>query len=496
MSIFELAKTKLLDLFKGQSGNVAITFALTSLVIVGVAGSAVDYTRMYNAKSDYQNAADAAALTAAIMYRTESWANANRNGQDHFNESITEVDATLQQLSINLADDESNITVDAGGMVQSTILGVLGYEGLGYSVRAVVDLPDYPIEVTMVLDTTFSMSVDGKIATLKTTAKEFVDTLLQHDFADVKISIVPFAQYVNVGRHQMGQPWLDAQDEVIVTPRQCSTRRDIISKRCSTSTTNHPRQWIPESCRPAQYNDGVQVSPASCTPGHWRDAYSTSSESCTNINYGPEYEVCTPETTQTIYWNGCVASRNHDFNLRDFDFSRKVPGPNQLICPSEITPLTDNKNQLKQAINALNTVGETYIPQGIAWGARTLSSREPYGEAMTDAVRTAQDGKRYLILMTDGVNSKSAQVPSSPLHNGTDVDQSNDWTEEACDFAKADDIEVFTVAFGSAVDNATKDLLRDCATKPANFFNATQNSQLVDTFRAIANSILVVFLSE
>ncbi|MFZ1814189.1 MAG: pilus assembly protein TadG-related protein [Rhizobiaceae bacterium] len=480
-----------------HSGNFAITFAICAFAMFGVIGAAVDYSRVSRSQSAYQQAADAAALEAAIQFRTKPWGQAKVAGRKMFESTIRDLtDTRFKDVEIKNEDDA--IIVVAKGESDNFVLPLFGFSNLDFRVKSVVKVPDFPVEVSLVLDTTFSMSAGGKIQGLKNAATEFVDTLLSaNNNSDIKISIVPFAQYVNVGRSSMGQSWLDAQDEVVNVPEQCSMQRDLISKSgCTTSTTNHPKQWVDESCSPAQYSDGVMVSPASCTPGHWQEAYSTSSETCSNYQYGDPYEVCQPPYSYNIDWNGCVGSRNYPLNLQDKSFNQRVPGPNQLTCPSEITPLTDRKNKLKQAINALTPVGNTYIPAGIAWGTRTLSSQAPYKEAKSDAAREAQGGKRFLVVMTDGVNSVSANVPSDPLHTGSDTDQADDWTVEACNNAKAEDITVYTVSFGTDVNNDTKLLLRNCASKPVYYFDAETNNGLNDAFSAIADSILTVYLYE
>jgi hypothetical protein len=396
-------------------------------------------------------------------------------------------------VSVDFTYNDDTIVGKAKGKSENFFMGLVGINKIDYEVQAAVYFPDYPIEVSLVLDTTGSMSFDGKIETLKTAAKEFVDTVISSPTADRKISIVPFAQYVNVGRDKMGETWLDAQD--VVVPEQCCTRTpiDYSQSTCTTQTTNHPAVDVPEQCYPATYNDGVQTSPASCTPARTKPAYTSTGRTCSNIVYGAPVTTCQP--SYTINWNGCVASRNYPRNLNDTDFSFRVPGPNNLVCPSEITPLTKNKTTLTNAINGLVAVGKTYIPQGLAWGVRTLSKEAPYTEGKSDAEMVTKKGKRFLVLMTDGENVVSPLVPSSPLHTGNDIDKSNEWLTEACSNAKNDNIEIFTVSFGAGVDADTKALLGQCATKEENYFHAANNTDFKTSFQSIADLILTMHLS-
>jgi uncharacterized protein YegL len=61
----------------------------------------------------------------------------------------------------------------------------------------------------MALDTTGSMSSNGKMSTLKSAAKDLVESLLGESGANVKIGIVPFAQYVNVGTAYKSTSWIE-----------------------------------------------------------------------------------------------------------------------------------------------------------------------------------------------------------------------------------------------------------------------------------------------
>lgn len=488
------------------NGNVAISFVLVLFVILGMAGGAVDYTRVTSAKSGFQEAADSAALAAAIEYKKKPWESAKAYGLKFLGNHSPESDL-IEVIGTDLKFVDDQVIASVKARSKNTILSAVGYDSFKIEVESIVSLPDYPIEVALVLDNTFSMSVQGKISTLKNTADEFVDTLLNQNLEHVKISIVPFAQYVNVGTDKLGSNWLEASDQEVVIPRQCSKKRDVISQSgCTSTTTNHPAQNVPEQCTPARYNDGVEVSPAICTPAHTKPAYTTTTSTCANTEYGPEYEQCIPEQRYTINWNGCVASRANPFNTNDKNYSKKVPGPNSLVCPSPITPLTNDKTELKKSINTMIAVGDTYIPQGVVWGYRTLTKAEPFGQAISDAERKEKGGKRYIILMTDGMNSRSPVykknvIKSDPnldvgLHYGSDTDESDDYLIDTCKNAKKDEIEIYTVSFGKDVDSDTKNLLEECATSKDHFFDAESNSELISTFQVIADSIVTVFLAK
>ena len=69
-------------------------------------------------------------------------------------------------------------------------------------------------------------------------------------------------------------------------------------------------------------------------------------------------------------------------------------------------------NLLKTNINALNASGDTYIPTGLMWGWRTLTSEIPYTEAVTAAEAQSKGVSKHIVLMTDGENVTSKSTGS------------------------------------------------------------------------------------
>lgn len=49
----------------------------------------------------------------------------------------------------------------------------------------------------------------ARLKTLKTAATNLVNTLTADPKADVKIAVVPFAQYVNTGVARRNEPWMN-----------------------------------------------------------------------------------------------------------------------------------------------------------------------------------------------------------------------------------------------------------------------------------------------
>lgn len=311
----------------------------------------------------------------------------------------------------------------------------------------------------------------------------------------MKIGIVPFADYVRIDTGLAGKPWLNVIpfSKVTQSAGWYTTKKLVSKSGCKMVTTNQAGYWTTPT-----YKDGVLV-----TPSKWIPPKTVTNEVCDKYEY-KETKVWKPEIVTNYPWLGCVGSRPYPLNIKDEQYDKtKVPSLAELqsnICGmTALTPLTANKATLTTAINALKAAGSTYIPSGLTWGIRLLSNQEPYDQAMTNTELNERGGKRFLVLMTDGDNTISPKTATAQKHDNTNYasanKMANGYTTEACGYAKSLGITVYTVSFGKTVSTTTKDMLRNCATNPANYFDATAGGDLAAAFEAIAQGILKLYVS-
>ncbi len=440
-----------------ERGSIGAVLALGSLTLLGAISASLDYSRMTNARGDLSVAADAAALAAAQAPASKQQAIARQVFDANFRDSAEVTSFTVN--TFRRGNDEV-LRVEATASVQMTLAQTIGYTAA--PVRALSEVVlgnDADIQIALVLDVTGSM-LGSKLTSLKSAASSMVNTLYDKltKANQVKMSVVPFAEYVNVGLSNRNKPWISVPPDSSSTQQACWQTRDVIrTYNCRTEY----RTW--NSC-----NDGV------CT------------QQGGNVNvcdrdYGPYYQTCQNQTT-TVKWNGCVGSRNYPLNVRDENYiANPVPGIMNVSCPPALTPLSSSRPTVLGAISGLAASGNTYIPGGLMWGWAALSQIDPFTEP-TNAGRTT---KRYLVLMTDGENTKS---PTYPKHDGSNTATSNTLTAELCTNIKTADIEVFTIAF-EVTSNSVKTMLRTCASSVDNYFDATNSTQLAAAFGAIAQQM-------
>lgn len=439
-----------------ERGAIAIIFAVSLIVLTGVVGLAIDFGRAYSSRQHLQSALDAAVIAAAKASMT-NLTTANELLQAHFKAQRVR---TGNVTVLTLTGQSEGKGIYAGKLkaqLPTTFLKVLGTEALDLNVQSAAAYGTDNAEVALVLDTTASMA-GVKLDTLKTAAKNLITTLHQAATGTVRVAVVPFASYVNVGMGNRNAPWMSVPPDRTETQNVCTTERPITNK---------------SNCRMETFtatNDGAP--------------YTYDAEVC-DYEYGPETTQCADQT-YSYTWGGCAGSRNYPLNTKDGDYSTPIPGVLNAYCPTPITPLTNEKNSATSAIDALTAADETYIPAGLAWGWRVLSEKAPYAEAASKPSGTPS--QKYLVLMTDGTNTRS---PSYPEHNGSDASTANTITAELCTNAKADGIRIFTVAF-SVTDSTVKQLLRNCASSGGDFYDAAGSSDLLRAFERIGSSLTTV----
>ncbi|MET3582354.1 Flp pilus assembly protein TadG [Mesorhizobium robiniae] len=220
-------------------------------------------------------------------------------------------------------------------------------------------------------------------------------------------------------------------------------------------------------------------------------------------------------------------------------------GPNSSCTTNPITPLKDvsqlaQKEEINDAIDAMVPNGNTNVPEGLAWGWRTVSSNEPFTEGRTN---TEKGNDKVVIVLTDGANTYSAVSDSGYANNrstyaaygytgltypgsgsvtrlfmntSSDIGKTtytgtnytaalDEQMQMLCANAKTSNILVMTVALDlSTTDTGDKkalDALKACSsnsrfrkdptdpTKPAKLFWNATGATLSDNFKEIANEL-------
>ena len=452
-------------------GTVGIMLGLSAVPMMLAAGIAVDYAHGTRVKANLQAAVDNAALAAGYdtgMSDAEMLKLVKKylksNGANEALKSIDKV--TVTRIG------KTGLKVTADGTIDNYLMRIVGKNTTKIGAETYIKNNYGNLEVALVLDNTYSMSAAGKMTALKAAAHTLVNKL--HDnkgpAASLEVSLVPFAQYVNIGMSRRNAFWAN------VPADWDETRSGGYWHRPVTRTYNCRMQTR------TSVRDGVS---------------STYQVRVCDHDYGPK-EWRTYSYVKHHKWNGCVGSRNYPLNTKDVAPNSKIPGLLDRSCSREITTLTPSKSTISNEIDNMNASGnQTYIPAGLMWGWRMLSNVAPLTDGVTKAKMKSDNYTKAIVLMTDGENTVSPNYPDHGIRNASEA---NNLTKEICENIKNDGtgkekIRVYTVTF-AVTDPATKKLIRDCASNSSYYFDASDSAALAAAFEQIGKSLVTLFISQ
>lgn len=434
------------------SGSVVTMFALVSTAVFAIAALSIDYLQLTRTRTALQQSLDSATIAAGIDKMQHERDPAITLG-DYFTTNWKAKYGTDTPTTLVETNEAERVATSAKVNLPTTFSSVLGFKSVAVTARSEAQFGVGHTEVALAVDNTGSMA-GAKLTELIDSAKLMVDEAYARPSAasKIKFGIVPFGQYVNVGTPYRNASWMDVPNDSSTTV--CWKERPVLS------TSN---------CRTVPYTyyvDGVRVD--------------TTTEQC-DYTYGAEVEKCGPQTTT---WNGCVGSLAPPKDMSVIaDGSSRVPGLMNRWCNSPLLRLTNDQTAIRAKIDEFVATGDTYLPSGLLWGWRVLSPTAPFADGAPAIGPTR--ARKVLVLMTDGVNTLSA---NAPYHENTDRATSDALTANLCTAIKTASIEIFTVAY-EVTDHAVKNLLKNCASSPPLFFDAANASELKDAFKKIGAAL-------
>jgi len=441
--------------FRGASaGNVAITFALATLPVVGTVGFAVDYSHANSVKAAMQAALDSTALMLSKDAATLSNGDLQTKALNYFNALFTRPEAKNIKISATYSTSGgSQVLVTGSGAVPTQFLGVIGLENINVNGTATAAWGSTRLRVALVLDNTGSMAQDGKMTALKAATKSLLAQLQSAagTNGDVYVSIIPFNKDVNVGTSNYNASWIDWTDWDDDNGRDSSTttcttqktgKSGKTTKKCTTSTT-----WVP-------------------------DNHNT--------------------------WNGCITDRDQNYDQTvDAPTGSATASPSKLFpaeqfgsCPVAMMGLGYNWTAMNSKVDAMVSSGNTNQGIGLAWGWLSLVGGGPLFAPAKDINYTYQD---VIVLMTDGLNTENRFSTSQTQIDKRMFDASKSGSG-TCANAKNAGVVIYTVQVNTGGD-PTSTLLKNCAGSkekmldPEKFYMVTTSSGLASVFSSIGTNL-------
>ncbi|MGN7962235.1 pilus assembly protein TadG-related protein [Brucella sp. 22210] len=449
------------------------------------------------------------------------------------------------------------------------------------------------VEVALVLDNSGSMNDNGagsntqRLQLLKDAATQLVDTmaaqsaLITRVEKPVQFSLVPFAGSVNIGPSYLKETWMDPSGtspvnlENFTLPVKIDSTRSIVENPTGSglyfkSGTGWGTDNNKAFSRAVLYADLAKRSSASWIPwaGCVEARPGTLALDVTPPSVGKPETLFVPmfgpaeyydadkngnptNLTLNSWWTDDTSltglARQND--LKKYYLNNVLSkqssggGPNYSCTTTAITRLTDistdaGKTTIKTAIKAMQPNGGTNVPEGMAWGWRTLVQGAPFTEGRPS---TDRGNDKVVIVLTDGANTyytynslagsnrdKASNLSYYSAHgytsrttkgysqtrlfqeSGVSVSQDNSVYTKAmnarfnklCNNAKDANIIVMTVAVdlntSKTDEKAQIELLKTCSSdsrvrldggKPAKLFWNTTGGNLSETFRQIGDEL-------
>jgi Flp pilus assembly protein TadG len=514
----------------GTSGNFAIVASALSIPLVLAAGMTVDLTTINRSHNELQQALDAAVLAVA----REGESITNREAEQIVRLFLKE-NYELTFANLQIIRQGTKVTIDATADASMAFGGLFGYNDWTVKAASTADVAYATYEVALVLDTTGSMA-GGKLSAMK----DAVDGMIESMSAQIKnkerlkFSLVPFATFVNVGPEHgpefdkkgkqikgTGASWLDLEGLSPVP------QPDLVPGLSRFQVYHHlGKEW--KGCVETRFRDGGKDYDIDDTPGN---------PSKPETLYVPAF--ASDEGDDPSYYNSYLDDSGSLAALLPLGLGKKLgkygipvnkllepiafgawkkvkvddgasgyggydKGPDFMCDTQPITTLTNDYKSLRKKVKDLKAKGNTNIMEGVAWGARVLSPGEPFGQGQP---KTKTGVEKIMVVLTDGSNTMGVTgtglgsnyssfgyladgrlgtlVPSGSATNAA----MNDRTLAACEHAKKEGIEIYTIRLEEP-DVKTGTMLQQCATSPGHFFDAPSRAQLDEVFEEIRERVV------
>jgi len=194
---------------KGESGQVAVIFALAIIPIFAVAGFALDFQNTIKKKQKVQLVVDSAVLAAARLKQTgASDADVTSAVQDFIDAQINSIgggfrcNAAVTKVVHGVEEVNSEMKCSQ----DTTLSRVIGKEKLDFRVNATAEYGIDKLDVAFMFDISGSMNSSSRLRNLKAAAKEAIDVLLPPDapaelIEDTRLAMISYNSMVNAGQY-------------------------------------------------------------------------------------------------------------------------------------------------------------------------------------------------------------------------------------------------------------------------------------------------------
>lgn len=222
---------------RDERGVFAVIFGLLAIVLIAMGGAVVDYVSLEQTRSRAQTALDAAALALQpdIFLPGYSSATVKAKAQAIMIERIGDARVTATIESVTTDIPNGSLYFKARLTVPTMFVNLVGVNDLSTRIESEATRKKLALEVVMVLDNSGSMQNESRMVNLVAAAK-CATYILMYDkvvdsgggttcvpasgaklVANVKVGIVPFTMFVNVGAGNANATWMDRYGASVIS---------------------------------------------------------------------------------------------------------------------------------------------------------------------------------------------------------------------------------------------------------------------------------------
>lgn len=203
-----------------ERGVFLVFFGVLGIVLIATAGAVVDFTTIEQARARAQDALDSAALglQPSIFEDGVTEATIEPEAQELLDERLADATVTAEVTNVTINETDGMLRLEASINVPMAFVALVGIESVSANVVSEATRKRLNVEVAMVLDNSGSMASASRMTNLIAAAKCATNILFNSDCSStaatadttqVKIGIVPFTEFVNVGTANKTASWMD-----------------------------------------------------------------------------------------------------------------------------------------------------------------------------------------------------------------------------------------------------------------------------------------------
>ncbi|MEO9527112.1 MAG: pilus assembly protein [Roseibium sp.] len=460
-----------------RKASILPLFGLMVILMLVISGAAFDVSRSINAREKLSYALDAAALSLATDLSTSVMTDAQikeaLTKSFRANLADTEfLEEAIENLDFIVDSNNGTVTVSASATLQNYFIDMGGYmkESLGpafFAFGTSAQVAYSRFDVELALVVDVTGSMRSDMDTLREASESLVDILIPEETQEEDVKV-----RISLVPYSQGVNLGTYADKVKGDAYGYADGSECVTER-------------------VDYDDGTDLYEVKYTDQPY-DYYDETDPPPMNVFYGGASWSCSSD--------------------------------------SEMIPLTSDREELIDAIEALDDNGGTAGQTGITWGWTSLSPN--YKDVWpADSAPEAYDNEdvlKFAVIMTDGDNNRYYEIDETTQWEETCTTKIKRngkkkevctweevvayvWDEEGegvyydnesstssralCEGMKTSGIEIFGVYFGNNNSSTGAKNMASCASD-GNYYQATSSSELINAFSNIAKKIQSIYLSK